>query len=314
MKISENCIIHGMNELVYHADPCVEPSASRSFLQTLVSQTPQHAFMTHPRFNPDYKSDDKKEFDFGSAAHDYILEGGSRVEIIQFDDYRKDVAKEARDNALAAGKCPIIAHKFPIVEAMADAAKKQIAAHGDYPDGLTNGKPEGAIFWNEDGTWFRTKPDWIQNDDGWLEDYKTTGISGGPDQWIHGTFFDKGYDVQAYMGLRGYNKVTGRKAKGFRFWVQEDFEPYSVYCVIPDPLTLDIAEQKFFFGKMMFERCRDSGRWPGYSNKAYVAVPNFKAEKLYEEIKLKKQAIETNDGNMLKIMTDWQKPHERKSA
>lgn len=313
MTITENCIIYDFKNDDYHADPCPTPSASRGFLQTLVSKTPLHAFMEHPRLNPNYVSEDSKDFDLGSAAHDYFLEGGKRVEVIYFDDYRKADAREARDAALRAGKCPIISHKFPLVQNMASAARGQIAAHAEHPDAFQNGGAEPSMFWQEDGTWFRTKPDFIQDNDGWIDDYKTTGITGGPDQWIHGTFFDKGYDLQAYMALRAYKIITGKKAKGFRFWVQETSDPHSMYCVVPSELTHDIAEQKFFHGKMLFEKCLKTGRWPGYKNTAYIADPNFKANKGYEDIKVQKQEIDQHDGDLIKSMIDWQAPLEKRA-
>lgn len=312
MTITENAIIFGMENETYHADPCPAPSASRGFLQTLVSKTPLHAFMEHPKLNPNFAVEDNKAFDLGSAAHDYFLEGGNKVMVLEYADYRSNAAKDARDQAIRLGKLPILADKFDNVRRMAEAARQQIACHAEHKDAFTNGKPEPSMFWNEDGTWFRTRPDWLA-DDGWMDDYKTTAIAGGPDQWIHGTFFEKGYDLQAYMAMRAVKKITGQKPKGIRFWVQENFEPFSLYCVVPSELTHDIAEQKFFHGKMIFEKCLKSGRWPGYKNTAYIAEPNFMANKRYEDIKLQKQEIDQNDGELMRMMTDWQAPLEKRA-
>ena len=303
--------IYDMPNDVYHSDPCPQPSASRSFLQTLVARSPSHAAIEHPRLNPDYVPDDKTAFDFGSAAHDYFLEGGNKVCVLDFVDYRKKEAQEARDEALRQNKYPILVGKFQDVKVMAEAAWQQIKTHADYPTAFTNGKPEQSIIWEEDGLWFRARPDYLTND-GWLDDYKTTGV-GGPDAWMHGTFFDKGYDLQAYMGLRGYKTVTGKKPKGFRFWVQETEAPFNLYCVVPSDLTLETAQQKFLHAKELFGTCLRANRWPGYSNHAYVVEPNFKANKGYEDIKIFQEKAIRADGDIFQVLHDWQKPFEQRT-
>jgi len=304
--------IYKIPAVEYHADPCPAPSASRGFLQKLVSATPLHAFIEHPRLNPNFIPEDNKDFDFGSAAHDYLLEGGEKVVVLNFPDYRTSAAKAERDAVVAMGKLPILQCKFDKVESMVKAFREQIECHAQFKDAFKSGKAEQSIIWSEDGTWFRSMPDFIA-DDGWIDDYKTTEMTGGPDRWINGVFFDKGYDLQAYMAMRGYYKITGQRAKGFRFWVQEVDSPHSVYCVVPSELTHDIAEQKFFHGKMIFEKCLKSGRWPGYKNTAYVADPTFMANKRYEDIKVQRQEIDQNEGELMRIMTDWQSPLERKA-
>lgn len=308
MIITQNCIIDGMHENAYHADPAPTPSASRSFLQTLTARTPMHARLEHPRLNPDFVASNERSFDLGSAAHDYLLGGGDNVMVLDFPDYRTKAAQQERDAVLALNRLPILAHKFASVKAMAEAARHQIVAHADHPGGLQNGKPEQSIFWEEDGLWFRTRPDWI-TEDGWLEDYKTTAVA-GPDAWMAFHFFDMGYDLQAYMGLRGYQKATGRAAKGFRFWVQEIEPPYALYCVVPSDMTLETAQMKFFFGKRIFGICSKANKWPGYSSKTYIAEPGFKADKSYEQMKEINQQIDINEGDLFKIMMDWQAPLE----
>ena len=48
MCLSEG--IHlGVPEATYHADPCIEPSASSGILRLLMDRTPMHAHAAHPR-------------------------------------------------------------------------------------------------------------------------------------------------------------------------------------------------------------------------------------------------------------------------
>jgi PDDEXK-like uncharacterized protein DUF3799 len=294
MKITENIMIPNMAEDIYHADPCPTPSASRSFLLSMVRDSAQHAMLGHPRLNPDFRPDNNKDFDFGSAAHDYILRGGDKVAILDFDSYRTKDAKAEREAALKLGKLPILKEKFQTVKDMAESARVQISMLNKHNNGLTDGNPEVGIFWKEkNGMWCRAMPDWITND-GWLDDYKTTNVS-GPRQWMETAMLDSGNHLQAYMALRGYHAVTGKNAKGFRFFVQEVSEPYALYCVILDNTMLEIGEAEFELGMDMFEWCMRNNEWPGYSREPYVAMPSFRANRAFEDAKAQRLALGLRD-------------------
>lgn len=295
----------------YHADPCPTPSASRSILHSLiVGGAPAKIREAHPRLNPNFVADNDRSFDLGSAAHDYLLEGGEKVVVLPFPDYRTKDAKAERDAAISLGKVPILADKFQNVKMMADAARAQISGHADFPGAFQNGKAEQSIFWKEGDIWMRCRPDWL-GDDGWIDDYKTTDIE-SPRRWMESTIPDMGYDLQAYMDMRGYHAVTGKNAKGVRFWVQECKPPFLMYCVVLDETMLMIAEQKFQYGLRIFEKCLKSGKWPGYSNKAYTAFPAFKSNMMFEQIKERETEIETAGGDLFKLMIDMHAPIERK--
>ena len=311
MKITQPCIVPNMNEVEYHLDPCPTASASRGFLNTMLRKTPLHAMIDHPRLNPDFESSNKRKFDFGGAAHDYVLRGGGAVSVLDFPDYRTKAAQSERDAALALNKLPILAHDWMAIQDMEQALRRQIAGIDGHKDGLANGKPECAIFWQEDGLWFRTMPDWI-TDDGWLEDYKTTGI-GGPKQFMEGVFVDKGYHIQAFMGLRGYHAVTGQNAKGFRFWVQETEYPHAVYCVTVHNTMMEVAEADFEHGKFMFGRCMETGIWPGYPVKPFEVYPSFRANRNFEDVKTAKNTFEATP-EMRKVLNDWCAPNTRKAS
>ncbi|MBZ4284016.1 hypothetical protein LAJ55_14510, partial [Streptococcus pneumoniae] len=83
----------------------------------------------HPRLNPEYKADDHKDYDVGSAAHALLLEGLRPFEIISAKDFRTDAAKAARDAAYAAGKIPLLEKQLAPIEEMIIAARRQIEDH-----------------------------------------------------------------------------------------------------------------------------------------------------------------------------------------
>lgn len=275
MKIS-SAGIYDLPAEIYHGDPCPSPSVSRSFLNEMIMKSPRHAWAKHPRLNQSFERIDRKSFDLGNAAHDVMLLGGERISVLDFPDFRTSAAKAARDAAVAEKKIPILAEKYQSVLAMEKEFRESC-------DGLTNGLPERSIVWQEpNGVWCRIMIDWITNDGGEIEDYKTTGVE-SPERWIEGTFFEKGYDLQAYMALRGYHAVTGRNAEGFRFYVQETHEPHMVYSVVPDQATLEQAEAKFLRGVHLHEECLESGVWRGYSS-VYTAFPSYRANRIQEKM------------------------------
>lgn len=265
--------IHNLSAGIYHADPCDTPSLSNSIANILLRQSPQHAFMAHPRLNPDYEGEDDKKFDKGTAAHCLLLEGANKIAVLEFDDYRKDAAKVARDEALLAGKLPILAPQYHDVEQMARIAKQAIA---DCPDlGGTmlesDGYAEQTVIWQEGKAWFRSRLDWLSHDYRLILDYKTTDIA-TPDSWMRG-ICNHGYDIQPSFYKRGVKAVTGVKAN-FVFVVQEATAPYSVYFVGVPPAYEALGDEKVEEAKTIWQQCMSTGKWPAYTNR--IMYPDLK--------------------------------------
>ena len=84
-------IYDGVPEADYHADPCPEPSLSRSVMKLLIDLSPQHAYVAHPRVSgmPDLPDDGGDEvMDFGTAAHSSFLLSKSIITRLDFPDWR----------------------------------------------------------------------------------------------------------------------------------------------------------------------------------------------------------------------------------
>lgn len=274
--------IYDMPEHVYHSDPCETPSASRSFLMEIINKTPRHAAFMHPRINANYVHEDDKKFDVGKAAHDLILCGGDKLVELEFDDYRKNAAKDARDAAIAEGKTPLLSKDYEKVILMADSIKQQIKESSVYNDGFTNGKPERTILYQEGDVWVRVRPDWLSYD-GWIDDLKTTAIC-DPQRWMETVMIDCGYDLQAFMDMRGYEKILGKKPKGVRFFCHEVSEPHCMFVVELDQVMLEQAAEKYKYAMSVYHDCLKSGEWPAYEDKIFKAFPSFKSDKLLMKI------------------------------
>lgn len=258
--------IHTLAAEEYHADPCERPSLSASIANVLCRQSPRHAWAAHPRLNPSYRTEESEKFDIGKAAHALLLEGGMEsVEVIEADDWRTKAAKEARDEARAAGRFPLLARQWQDVEQMTNAAAAQLARSDADPPVFTDGTPEQTAVWDDEGVLCRARIDWLRDDLTAIDDYKTTSRSASPESWSH-TLFNMGCDVQAAFYLRGIANLTGMTPE-WRFVVQETYPPYalSVFSLAPDALAL--ARRKVAYAINTWRDCLARDHWPAYTER-----------------------------------------------
>src|SRR3990167_1335678 len=197
--------IHTISAEVYHADPCDESSLSSSVAKVLLNQSPRHAWMQHPKLNPDYRPEENSRFDLGSAAHALLLEGNqAKIAIIEADDWRTKKAKEERDEARANGLLPILVKHDFALKAMVKAANEFIETT-ELKGIFENGKPEQTVIWQEGDIWCRARPDWLTNDNKIILDYKTTD-SAAPEVFIR-QIPRMGYDLQSEFYDRGIYRL-----------------------------------------------------------------------------------------------------------
>src|SRR3990167_1259095 len=93
-----NGIVDGLPIADYIKDPAPQPSLSASLAHVLLTRSPKHAWLAHPRLNPAWEPDESEaRQDIGTIVHALLLEGdASRVVVIEAEDYRTKAAKEAR--------------------------------------------------------------------------------------------------------------------------------------------------------------------------------------------------------------------------
>jgi PDDEXK-like domain of unknown function (DUF3799) len=259
----------------YHADQVADvPTLSASLAVTLVSRSPAHAFIQHPRLNPNYVTPEpKKAWDVGTVAHSLLLEGYGNVHVVEGFDNWKRVAgltapTELAAQARAEGKIPLLRHEWDEVSVMVDAAREQLAGFDPAP--LTDGKPEQTLTWDENGVACRCRPDWLADDFAVCEDVKTTAESAQPNYFSRKTIYTYGYDLRAAMYLRGIKAVTGVDAK-WRWLVVEKKPPYAVSVVEPGEDVLAVGNAKLDRALEMWADCLATGLWPAYGREVHVA-------------------------------------------
>ena len=260
--------IYTMSATDYHADPCPTPSLSCGTMKLMMSKSPLHAWLAHPRLggHPDVDSD---RFDAGTAAHSILLEGGNNIVVVQADDWRTKAAKEQRTLARDEGKVAMLESQFDRGKVRAVIARKFLR-ESSLGNILNDGKSEQSMFWCEKGgIWCRARADWLTTDRSIILDYKTTAMA-SPAQFCRSAMHQLGYDLQSAFYRRGIEVLTGRKPQ-FVFLVQEDDPPHSCYLVQCAPSMEQVAEHKMNRLMGRWQECLSSNAWPGYENTIYHA-------------------------------------------
>lgn len=258
----------------YHADPAPAPSLTASIANVLINQSPAHAFAAHPRLNPNFQRVEEDRFVLGTVLHQLLLEGIDAAHVIHADSWRTAAAKEARDEARAHGRVPLLAHQHEEAKRAVEAAQEQIARLPVQPALFTDGQPEQTIMWEDDGVWCRARLDWRRDDDQVIDDVKTCGQSADPRRWQR-TMLSIGADLQARFYTRGIKALTGHEPD-FRFVVIEVHPPYAVSVVSLAPSLAALADAKVDYAIRTWKRCIESGDWPSYPGRvAYVEAPAY---------------------------------------
>jgi PDDEXK-like domain of unknown function (DUF3799) len=213
-------------------------------------------------------------FDVGHAAHAAVLGVGPDLIVLDFPDWRSKAARDARDDARAAGQVPILPDTARQVADMAAALRADpLASKVITPGG---GEPEVSLFWHDDehDVDRRGRVDWLRKADGngrlILVDYKTAS-SAAPDAFARAVV-NFGYHQQAawYRDL-----VVGlglASSAPFLFVVQETTPPYLCNVIELDEATLLMGADLNARALRTFAECTTSGHWPGYTAAGIATV------------------------------------------
>jgi len=273
----------------YFADPCESPSLTQSIASVLLSQSPRHAALRHPRLNPAWEPYEDTKFNIGNAAHKLLIGRGKELVIVEADDWRTKAAKEARDEAREAGKVAILAHQHATALEMAAAFHEQIAVMPSdivgafLPD--RGGHGEVVIIAEYNGVILRSMVDWMR-DPCHLDDLKTTGISASPDRLPY-AMADGGWDLQAAIQERILDVLDPSNAgrRHHYFYLQENDDPYEVtVCELPESV-MTIGRAKLDKAIAIWSACISANRWPGYPRVVHSPVyPPYLEARVIEQL------------------------------
>ena len=255
----------------YHADKISEqPTLSSSVAQVLVTHSPLHAWFAHPRLNPNYTSQEKDTFDYGTAAHAMLLEGSQAgLIVVEADDWRTKAARELKERARLEGKTPILARQLAKVERMAKTAKEFIETT-ELAGIFSDGRPEQAIVFKVGGVLCRARLDWITNDNKIVLDYKSTGDA-SPEAFSR-QIPKMDYHFQECFYQAGVEDATGDVPQFF-FLAQETEPPFACSLHGTSAAMQEVALSQFDRACRLWAQCLSTGQWPGYGTSVHYAEP-----------------------------------------
>ena len=100
MKMINSPGIYEIAESAYHADPVETPSLTSSVADILMNTSPLHAWYAHPRLGGTYDDNSNRNMDLGSAIHDALLMDMSKVDLIPYDNWRTQDARDMKIQCL----------------------------------------------------------------------------------------------------------------------------------------------------------------------------------------------------------------------
>jgi len=248
----------------YFADPCAVPSLSSSVAHTLVTESPLHAWNGHPRLGG-VRSDSTESTDAGAIVHKLLLGKGSDIAIISADDFRTKLARQARDEAIAAGHVPILEHRYAEIAATAEMLRQKLLVRGVE----FNGQSEVAVEWFDDGVngpvCCRSMFDHVFMDRGLIYDLKTIRSANPKVCARHSV--DYGYDIQH----AAYKRALARLRPEFEgrvdmlFVFVEIQPPCDIVIARPDGQLSELGAMRWGRAVEVWERCLSRDHWPGYA-------------------------------------------------
>lgn len=275
--------VHEMSMEQYHADPCPVASLSSGIAHRIITQSPLHAWFSHPKLNPRHESEEATTFDLGACAHAVLLEGEGAIAAIDPNEYpgkkggipdgwTNQAIRDARDKARAEGKIPVLKDKLAEIRTMSGVARKALAGCKGLKIELDSGMAERVLIWQEGDVWCRARPDWMSADRQVMLDYKSTAGSAEPSSWIR-LMVSMGCDIQSIHYQRGNAMTGGPKLPTWVFLVQENYAPYACSFVSLDPAMHEIAKGKWEYGLSLWGHCMQRNQWNGYSSQIAYAEP-----------------------------------------
>jgi hypothetical protein len=264
-------VLEGLTAAAYHADPCARPSLSASCATTLLTRSPYHAWLEHPRLGA-VRRETTPSMDAGTVLHALLLEGGAGLRVIDAADYRGAKAREERDAARAAGETPVLAPDHAAAVALVVDVRAQLAARGIE----LAGDSEVSVEWTEhaaggDAVLCRARLDHliVRPASATVLDFKRTHCA-APSAASRSAW-DHGYDIQREAYGRAvealHPHLVGRADFQFVF-IEElpEGAPRRALLTVarPDGMFREVGARRWTRAVDRWARCLASDSWSGY--------------------------------------------------
>jgi hypothetical protein len=273
-----------MSEASYHADTLPTPSLSRSIAETLILESPRHAFAAHPRLTtPDEEEVEEKNSrvrDIGSAAHALLLGQPTEIAVLDYKDFKKKAAQEERAAAQENGAIALLTKDFATVNKMVTKARAELRGE-EHPALRALADPGDEVTYNEvtavwkdrcGDLWARARMDRISitGPRVTILDYKTTELSVEPNSATK-TIYNNNYHFQDGFYRRGiralFPEIDRHEMRlDFLFIMQEQTPPFEVTVKRVDAAGRLIGEKMVSAAFLLWRKCMADNWWPGYPN------------------------------------------------
>jgi len=271
-------VYSGISDIDYHADHL---SLSSSGARALIPPSAPAIF----EFNRRQPPNPKPEYDFGHAAHKYVLGEGSVIVEVDADSWRGAEARAAREEAWAADKVPLLSKDIAKAKAMADAAY----AHPVLRQLLRapDGAPELSGYWHdpETGVRLRYRTDWLCQIGGRSVglDYKTT-TNADPGHCAKSAA-EYGYHMQKAWYLDGLAATEVADDPDFLLAFQSKTPPFLVSVIRIRPHHIDLGRRRNRLAINVYSECTETGVWPGYGDHIHeIDLPSYAVFKQEQEL------------------------------
>jgi len=265
-----------------HSDACfdaVRPKLSPHTAHVFVEQSPLHAYTYHRLLGgqPRPATDAMAQ---GTLLHNLLLELGDRVIELDFDAYRSNAAKEARDAALADGKLPALSEKLGEARRVVKGWRERLAEIR-LPNGrafdFADGETEMALEWSEGEILAHGRVDWISLDRSLIADFKATEGHVDPDTCGR-AILNSAAVIQDHAYRRAIELGDLERAGrvDMLFFYGEIQPPYFVTPVYCDAGLREIGSSKWRRACKGWAQCLRTHRWPGYTtHPVAVSAPEW---------------------------------------
>lgn len=258
----------------YHADPAEQISLSSSLAQTLISQSPLHAYTEHPRLGgvPAAPTD---EMEFGDVCHQMFLGKGEGYSIWQGKTWAGKEAGAFWDEAILTGKTPIKVKDHARAASAVKMWRQRLASMNlGYTFNVEEGESEKVSIWKEREVWCRAMMDRVFIDRGEIVDLKTMSQSAHP-KACQARIHSMGYDLRSEFYKRGIiahePKLNGRMK--FLFLFAETSPPFEVTPVRMNGEWSTIGFSKAMRAMSLWGECIKNNSWPGYTDFVMTLEP-----------------------------------------
>lgn len=254
----------------YHDDCCDGPSVSSTGLRQILDCPTKYWNSSY--LNPDREPPARKRaWDFGKAAHAFLVEGGISPKEIAISPYPEFRTKEAKAWKAKAEKIGLTIIKPEDLQTIAGMYQR-LSQHPIVRAGGLDGLVEHSLIWKDEATgiWLKTRPDVIPLDV-LIADYKT--VADASKFAVSRSVAGYGYFVQLGLVFMGMAEVLGIQAESAGLLCQEKSPPYvcAWYELTDSYIAAGVKEVRNAL-KLMREYL-DSELWPGYVEDNSVIHP-----------------------------------------